>query len=142
MYNTICRHNKQPSVRFNLVCGCGGIGNEATAACGRLKDPSDMEILGEIFIEIVSIIAEIIGEELAQAVDNEISCKSSFKRILIAIISGLLCWAIIGALGFATYVLFINSHPIAGFFVAITTFFFLILFISVIIKLNQIKKKK
>lgn len=101
-----------------------------------------MDFLFEFFVEIIGAIAEVIGEELAQAVDNEIACKSSFKRILIAIISGLLCWAIIGALGFATYVLFINSHPIAGFFVAITTFFFLVLFISVIIKLNQIKKKK
>ncbi len=101
-----------------------------------------MDLLGELFIEIIGAIAEVIGEEFAQAVDNELSCKSSFKRILIAVVLGLLCWAIIGALGFATYVLFVNSHPVAGFFVAMATFFFLILFISVIAKLNQIKKKK
>lgn len=101
-----------------------------------------MDFLFEFFVEIVGAIAEVIGEEIAQAVDNEFTCKSSFKRISIAIISGLLCWAIIGALGFATYILFASSHPVAGFFVAVATFFFLILFISVIAKLNSIKKKK
>ncbi len=101
-----------------------------------------MELLGEFFIEIVGAIAEIIGEELAESVNDTLQNKRSLKRYLIAIFAGLLCWAIIGALGFATYILFASSHPVAGFFVAITTFFFLILFISVIAKLNQIKKKK
>lgn len=101
-----------------------------------------MDLLGELFIEIVGAIAEIIGEELAQSVNYDLQEKHPFKRYLIAIVSGLLCWAVIGALGFSTYILFANSHPIAGFFVAVATFFFLILFISVIVKINKIKKKK
>lgn len=101
-----------------------------------------MEFLGELFIEIIGGIAEIIGEELMESVNDDFSGKRPFIKSLIAIISGLLCWAIIGALGFATYVLFASSHPVAGFFVAVATFFFLTLFIAVIAKLNKIKKNK
>ncbi|MBR2715486.1 MAG: hypothetical protein IKB73_04695 [Ruminococcus sp.] len=101
-----------------------------------------MEILGEFFIEIIGSIAEIIGEELAESFIYNSNSKHPAMRFAFAIILGILTWALIAALSFATYVLFVNSHPVAGFFVAIATFFFLILFISVIVKINRIKKEK
>ncbi|MBQ9673648.1 MAG: hypothetical protein IJV39_03380 [Ruminococcus sp.] len=101
-----------------------------------------MELIGELFIEIVGCIAEIIGQTLAESINDNLQDKYTFKRITIAVIVGILTWALIIALGFATYVLFAKSHPVAGLFVAGGAIFFLVLFISVIIKLNQIKRKK
>lgn len=54
-----------------------------------------MEFLGELFIEIIGGIAEIIGEELMESVNDDFSGKRPFIKSLIAIIAGLLCWAII-----------------------------------------------
>lgn len=101
-----------------------------------------MEIIGELFIEIVGAIAELIGESLAKSIGDDYKTKRPVARCFFAIAIGLLCWAVIGALGFATYVLFVNSHPVAGFLTAVLSLFFIVLFISVIVKLNQIKKKK
>jgi hypothetical protein len=101
-----------------------------------------MELLGELFIGFVGGIAEIIGQTLAESVDDNLQTNNSFKRIAIAILIGILTWAIIIALGFASYILFALSHPVAGFFVAAAAFFLLLLFVSVIIKLNKIKRKK
>lgn len=100
-----------------------------------------MDILGEIFIYIVGGIAEIIGEEVAKSVAYNSKGKRPIKIYIIAIISGLLSLAFILALGFASYILFVNSHPIAGFFVSVITFFFLVFVISVIGKTNQIIRK-
>lgn len=101
-----------------------------------------MGIIGDIFLEIVGGIAELIGKTLAVKVDDSLSPKHSIKRIAITIIAGLLTLAVIIALGFAALFLFATSHPVAGFFVAVIVFFLLVLFISVIIKLYQIKRKK
>lgn len=105
-----------------------------------------MELLGELFIEIVGAISEVIGEELAKSINDDLQNKHPNRHLikwsLLAIIAGLLCSAVIFGLGFATYILFASSHPFACCIVAIVTFFFLILFVSVITKLNRIKRKK
>ena len=101
-----------------------------------------MELLAEIFMEIVAGIAEIIGSTIAETVGDSLTIRSSIIRVAISVLIGILTWAIIIALGFGSFLLFLAQHPIAGFLVAITAFFFIVLFISVIVKLNKIKKDK
>lgn len=101
-----------------------------------------MEILGEIFFEIVGEIAVSIANSIAETVGDRLTFRSSAIRKTIAVLIGLATGMVIIALGFFSVLLFLAQHPIAGCLVAITTFFFIVLLISVIVKLNTIKKDK
>lgn len=101
-----------------------------------------MEVLFEIFMEIVVGIAEIIGSTIAETVGDRLTIRSSIRRVAISVLVGILTWAVIIALGFGSFLLFLAQHPIAGCLVAITTFFLIALCICVIVKLNKIIKDK
>lgn len=98
-----------------------------------------MEVLGEIFIWIVGGIAKMIGGTVAENISDK--AKNSVKGVVIAVIIGLVTWAAITALGFATYYLFAKDLAIAGFAVGLAAFFLIILFIAVVAALIKRKGK-
>ncbi len=98
-----------------------------------------MEVLGEIFIWIVGGIAEIIGGNVAENLGDK--TKNPVKGVIIAVISGLVTWAAIIALGFATFYLFSKDLSIAGFAVGLAAFFLIVLFVAVVVTLIKRKGK-
>lgn len=101
-----------------------------------------MEFVFDIFFEIVTFIADFIGQILSESVEDSLQNKHPVKRTALAVGVGVLSWAVIVALGFAAFILFECVHPILGIIVAVIALFLIVLFFSVIIKLVQAKKNK
>lgn len=98
-----------------------------------------MEVLSEVFIWIVGGIAEIIGGAVAEDLGDK--TKNSVKGVIIGVMGGILIWAVIAALGFATYYLFAQDLTIAGFAVGLAAFFLVVLFVAVVVTLIKRKGK-
>ena len=99
-------------------------------------------MLIEIFIDLVSYLAEFFGNKLAGSVDNDSKKRHSLSVIPFCIIVGILTAAVTAALGYAAYYLFGNVHPILGIAVGVLAFFIFVLFFSMIIVLIKKNKKK
>lgn len=100
-----------------------------------------MDLLGEIFLLIVSFFAELIGEKLLKSVDDNSGKKNTVRRTVLVVAVGVLSWAVIIVLGYAAYLLFELVHPVAGILVALVVLFLIVLFFSVIVKLRKNKNK-
>lgn len=100
-----------------------------------------MDLLGEIFLLIVSFFAELIGEKLLKSVDDNSGKKNTVRRTVLVVAVGVLSWAVIIVLGYAAYLLFELVHPVAGIIVALVVLFLIVLFFSVIVKLRKNKNK-
>lgn len=99
-----------------------------------------MEVLGEIVIWIAGGVAEIIGGTVAENLGDK--TKNSVKGVIIAVIIGLVTWAVIIVLGFATFYLLSKDLAIAGFTVGLAAFFLIVLFIAVVVTLINRKGQK
>ena len=100
-----------------------------------------MDLLGEIFLLIVSFFAELIGEKPLKSVDVNSGKKNTVRRTVLVVAVGVLSWAVIIVLGYAAYLLFELVHPVAGILVALVVLFLIVLFFSVIVKLRKNKNK-